>query len=184
MMNRKVLIFSLLCILSANRIFAQGATVEESIWSVQAGAFGVWVNNETRLSNVCTMRSEIELTGMYWNWYVAGVADLTSYAVFPLFRAEPRWYYNLQRRAAKGKNTIYNAADFFAVKTTVNPGLVLISKNVTVEPAFSIIPAWGFRRNFGRYFNFELSGGIGYVYTRSDGSDLGMDFTVRVGYVF
>jgi len=185
----KAIIFSLVCLLSAEMAFAQSReSVEESLFGLQAGLAGVWINYETRLSDVCTMRSEIEFTGAYarTSIYLGLNSSYSSesYAFVPLFRAEPRWYYNLKRRASKGKNTLHNAANYLSVKTTLNPGFAIISKNLKVEPSLSIIPEWGLRRNFSKHFNFELSGGVGYSYTKSYGSNLGIDLSVRFGYVF
>ncbi|MDR1720639.1 MAG: hypothetical protein LBR67_11075 [Dysgonamonadaceae bacterium] len=168
-------------------LHAQVGTVENSLWSVQAGIFGVWINNESRLDDAFAIRSEIAFTGGYsYTSYSGFDSDFEgeSYAIVPLITAEPRWYYNIGRRAAKGKNTARNAADFLAIRTTIAPGLMLVSKNAAVYKSLSVIPVWGIRRNLSCHFNFELSGGLGYIYTKQNNNRLGWDFSVRFGYTF
>ncbi|MDR1722408.1 MAG: hypothetical protein LBR84_00525 [Tannerella sp.] len=184
-----------MCILfGAGSISAQVSDrAGESVWGLQAGLGGLWINNERRLGDVFTIKSEINLTGAYSRnsaIYVdpgsheVSAGNGESYAIVPLIAAAPRWYYNLKRRAAKGRNTANNAADYLSIELTVNPGFAIISNNTDVEPAISIIPVWGLRRNLSRHFNFELSGGIGYHCAKSRGSDLGINLTIRLGYVF
>jgi hypothetical protein len=185
----------LMCIMFAGgqQMYAQSGTVENSLWGVQTGVLGVWVNNETRLADAFALRSELGVTGGYaygsyfsidHDSYEMSSGFTEAYVVLPTITVEPRWYYNLKRRAAKGKNTAHNAGNFLALKVLGNPGFAFVSKNADATPALSVIPVWGLRRNMGRHFNFELYGGIGYVLSQAKGSALGWDFSIRFGYLF
>lgn len=51
----------ILFLLSAHTIFAQDYSVEKSTFSFQTGLVGFWLNNESRLSDKFTLRTEIGL---------------------------------------------------------------------------------------------------------------------------
>src|SRR5690554_4078384 len=73
---------------------AQDASVEKSVFGIQTGVLGIWINNESRLSNSLAIRSEIEID--------AGIAagynyDRNYIITAPVITLEPRWYYNLKK---------------------------------------------------------------------------------------
>lgn len=53
--------YFLVTFLFVQNSFAQEFTTEKSIFSGQIGFFGAWVNNESRISNQFTLKSEIGL---------------------------------------------------------------------------------------------------------------------------
>ena len=179
----------LLTILSIN---AQNtATVERSIWGAQTGILGVWVHNESRLSNSIALRSELGFNGGF-----AGgtfVEDNFQWILAPTLNVEPRWYYNLEKRESKGKVTSKNTANFFSIKTAYNPDWFNISssKNNSVVENFTATANWGIKRTLWEHFTYEVGLGLGYGvefwkqygYAENDNFIAG-DLQLRVGYTF
>ncbi|TXD53060.1 MULTISPECIES: hypothetical protein [unclassified Polaribacter] len=93
-MKSKNILFLILA-LTAILIKAQDNTsVEKSIYSVQLGIMGVWGQNEIKLSNTIALRTEI---GLYTE-----IQAGSGFFMAPEITFEPRWYYNIKKRASKG----------------------------------------------------------------------------------
>lgn len=161
------------------------ASVEKSIFGIQTGFFGAWVHNESKLSNEISLRSEIGLD--------AGFVINGSYSGFifvPSLRVEPRWYYNLDKRSAKGKNIKNNSGNFISLTTTYNPDWFMIpeKKNLNFISSVSVIPKWAIKRTYGNHFTFETGAGVGYIFYTEDYGDIngevGVDLHLRIGYTF
>lgn len=162
-------------------------SVEESMFGVQTGLFGVWVYNEVKLNNEFALRLEIGLDAGYS--YSSFGNPKSQYILVPSISVAPRWYYNFKKRAKKGRSIANNGANFFSLKTTYNPDWFQISNgnNISFSNLFRIIPSWGFRRDLGANFNFDMRLGFGYGVASNKTSIangwLG-DFSVRFGYNF
>jgi len=112
----------------------------------------------------------------------------------PIINIEPRWYYNLDVRAAKGSNTNNNAGNFVAVAVNYMPDWFNITNNSGYRTynELSIIPRWAIRRNIGNSnFNYEAGAGIEhrlrFVMTKNYSStsyDSYLDVYARIGYAF
>lgn len=171
-------------------LIAQEVSVEKSVFGIQTGLLGVWINNEARISNQFSLRSEIGLdSGIF-----AGQAyNKTGFIMVPVLTAEPRWYYNLEKRNSKSKNVKNNSGNFLTLRTSYSPDWFAIS-NYDVETyrnQVSIIPKWGIRRNYGKHLNFETGIGIGEVFYFGKNkeyfdknSETLLDLHLRIGYTF
>lgn len=170
--------------------FAQSnTTVEKSIWNAQTGILGLYVYNEYRLADKFALRSEIGLDGGF-----STNGDDTKWGLLPAINLEPRYYYNIAKRAAKGRNTSGNASNFVTVLVKYSPDWFIISnkENVISENLIGIVPKWGIRRNIGQSkFNYEAGIGIGYYsyigsgrnrYNNPEG--VALDLHLRIGYRF
>jgi hypothetical protein len=95
-MKKHIKIITLLLIIFQST-YAQNTGIEKSIFNVQTGFLGVWVNNEYRLSNEIVLRSEVGLDLGF-----QGCSDCnTVYGLIPVISHEPRWYYNINKRNSK-----------------------------------------------------------------------------------
>lgn len=163
---------------------AQTTGVEKSIFSVQAGFLGAWVNNEVRLSNEIALKSEFGL-----DVGLRGCSDCeTQYVLAPVLTLEPRWYYNIEKRSAKGKIIKNNSANFVSFGFTYYPDWFVISNatNAYIENQIIIIPKWGIKRAISNSnFNYELGIGIGKrYYFDADEWNTAADLLIRIGYTF
>ncbi|MFZ0595590.1 MAG: hypothetical protein WAM46_01295 [Flavobacterium sp.] len=178
----KVITTVLLCLVIQTG-YSQNKGVEKSIYNVQTGFLGIWINNEYRLFNEISLRTEIGLDAG-----LRGCSDCdTEYALAPVITLEPRWYYNIDKRNSlnKGKN---NSANFIALAIKYHPDWFVISNADYSQVAnqIAIIPKWGIRRNIGTSnFNYEAGLGIGYkFYLDENFSEATADLHLRIGYTF
>lgn len=92
-------LLSLLICLSAK---SQNTGVEKDIYNLQTGFLGIWINNEHRLLNQISLRTEIGFDGGF-----RGCSDCTTtYAIVPVINLEPRWYYNINKRNIKKQRIV------------------------------------------------------------------------------
>ncbi|NJW52259.1 hypothetical protein [Salinimicrobium oceani] len=186
---KKLLLFLACCGLfsPAN---AQDANVEKSIYGLQTGFLGIWMHNETALSNKIALRSELGFDSGIWG---GSFYDKTGFLMTPVLTLEPRWYYNLGKRVRKSRRTRGNSGNFVALKTSYHPDWFVISnyENVHVISDISIIPTWGIRRQLGKHFTYEAGAGLGYQYIfakqagyRENKSDAAFNLHLRIGYRF
>jgi len=187
--NEKVFCWFILCGLT---IVTKGQeiSVEKSINEIQTGFLGIWVHNESKLTNEIALRSEI---GFNSGIFGGGFYDKTGFILIPVITVEPRWYYNLQKKNSKSKNIKNNRGNFIGIKTSYTPDWFVISNydNLSVVNQISIVPKWGIRRSIGKHFNFETGIGLGYryVFAKSAGyaeneSESELNLHLRIGYTF
>jgi hypothetical protein len=171
--------------------YSQNIGLEKSLFNIQAGVLGTWVNNEAKLTNSFALRSEIGLDAGIFGGEINGN---TGVFFTPVINFEPRWYYNINKRENKGKNTTNNSANFLTTSISYHPDWFIISNkdNLYVTNQLSIIPKWGIRRNIANSnFNFETGIGLGYRFyflkqygfSKNDG-ETALDLHLRVGYTF
>ncbi|MBW3466210.1 hypothetical protein [Arthrospiribacter ruber] len=159
----KIYIFTLLSfIFLTKQALAQDfASVEKSIWQIQSLFVTKYLSNESKIKRDLALRSELGFDFFYRDGFLY---DGPVVAWSPFLRLEPRHYYNLNKRADKGKKTAKNSGNFVALTTTYKPNWFLITNesSLLVTPALSLIPTWGIRRSPWQHFNFEAGIGIGY----------------------
>jgi hypothetical protein len=178
-----------LLLLAFTTMTAQEAGVEKSIYNIQAGSFGVWINNESRLGNQFALRTE---AGLDVGLLMGGLYDEFNFLMAPVITVEPRWYYNLASRSAKSKIILGNSGSFVSLKTSYHPDWFVISSNETINipNQISVIPTWGIRRQVGQHFNYEAGFGVGYLHVfdqadnAADDSGATVNIHFRLGYRF
>lgn len=159
MKNFYLIIVSILC--SNSLSFAQSVTrpgVEKGQFTyhlLAAASYEIGVNR------ISTLRfsGPLELGFLYEsNMYGS---ELHTY-LRPVIQTEFRYYYNLDKRAAKGKRTTNNSGNFIAPVVNLFGPAIAKSENVTVANFASVLgTVWGIQRNYGKKFNFQLSIGPG-----------------------
>ena len=168
----------------------QDVSVEKSTYGIQIGVLGIWVHNETKLSNQIVLRSEF---GLDIGIFGGSFYPKTGYILTPVITLEPKWYYNLEKRVSKSKNISGNSGNFISLKTSYSPDWFVISNydNLRVVNQISIIPTWGIRRNIGNHFNYETGIGLGFrhYFAKSAGylkdeSEAALNLHLRIGYRF
>ncbi len=179
-----------------NAATAQKAAVEKSITGIQTGLLGMWVNNETRLSDKISLHTELGFdAGIIEGTYIDGFTYKTgtSFYICPVLTAEPRWYYNLDKRFRSRKSILSNSGNFWGLKLSCHPDWFVISKRQDTEIAdqINIIPKWGIRRSIGQHFNYEAGIGLGirHIFLKQygfseDQDEAALDLNLRVGYTF
>jgi len=169
---------------------SQTASVEKSTYGIQTGFLGIWAHNESKLTNSIALRTEIGFDSGIWG---GSFYDGTGFLMTPVITAEPRWYYNLNKRESKSRRIDGNSGNFVSLKTSYHPDWFVISNtdNVSVISDISIVPTWGIRRNVGKHFTYETGIGIGYryIFAKQAGfleneSEAALNLHLRIGYRF
>ncbi|MEO7923410.1 MAG: hypothetical protein ABIR30_07010 [Chitinophagaceae bacterium] len=169
---------------------AQDASVERSVFNIQTGFLGVWINNDAKLSPSIALRSEIGFDAAIFGGFFY---PETGFLLAPVLTLEPRLYYNLENRKSKSKNIKNNSGNFMCIKASFNPDWFTISNydNIAIINQLSVIPKWGIRRSLGDHFNFEAGFGIGYRYYFAkkagydrNASEVTADLHLRIGFNF
>lgn len=176
-------------LLIASEITAQNVSVEKSIWSIQTGFLGIWLNNELKLSESIALRSEF---GLDLDVFDTDFGNASNYFLTPVITLEPRWYYNFKKRVKKNKRTDGNSSNFIALKTSYHPDWFVISQyeNISIVSDISFVPTWGIRRNIGKHFGYETGVGLGYRYIfyanqtdyGENEGELWFNLHLRIGY--
>lgn len=181
----KKIVFSVFLLIS-QITNAQDNSLEKNLTEVQVGIFGVNINYETKLVDKLTLRIGAELQPNIWN---NQFNDKTEFIMSPIINIEPRFYYNFNTRAKKGKNNKNNAANYFSLQMQYLPDWFVISniKNIESYNQINLIPTYGFRRNFSEKFNYEFRFGYGYgkiIDSNYKASGRVVDLSFKIGYVF
>ena len=72
----------------------QNASIEKTVFGIQTGFLGIWVHNESRLSNTIALRSEFGLdAGILFTDFEGN----SGFLLAPVLTLEPRFYYNLNK---------------------------------------------------------------------------------------
>ena len=166
---------------------AQTSSVEKSTCGIQTGILGNWVHDEIKLTNQIALRAEV---GMNAGVFGGDFYPKTGFLMTPVITAEPRWYYNLEKRQSKSRNIAGNSGNFLSIQTSFHPDRFVISnyKNLRTYNLITIIPTWGIKRNIGNHFTYETGIGIGYgrQFRKSFGDVEGTTANIhlRLGYRF
>lgn len=180
----KNIFFIITILLIHHSIKAQNTGLQKSIYSIETGVLGAWINNEVRLSNKIILKSEFGMIAGF-----RGCTDCeTQYALTPEFTLEPRWYYNIDKRSTEGKIIKNNSSNFATVSFRYYPDWFVISNdsNASIQNQITIIPKWGIKRTIANSnFNYELGIGLGKrYYLDSRQWDTTADLLIRICYTF
>ncbi|MBW1295686.1 hypothetical protein [Aquimarina litoralis] len=183
----KKVIFSSILIMISYLTFAQDAkdvSVEKSIFGIQVGVVGAWIHNELKLTDQIALRSEIGISieGLWTEDNGNGVGSGTS---LPVLSLEPRWYYNVHRRASKGKRIDGNSANYLSLRGSYyNYDGSEAKRDRLNHPVLAAI--WGIRRNIGKHFNYETGIGPALGFGNDNGRKIGLTpyVSFKIGYRF
>lgn len=113
-----------------------------------------------------TLYSEASLVFGYRHnsWY-----NESSWFFTPRITEQFRHYYNLEKRATKGKRTAFNSGNFIALNA--NYDFKSISTNSwfnEYEPSVTVGAIWGLQRTYKGKFNLEFNAGPGVNFDKYD----------------
>ncbi|MCY0976829.1 hypothetical protein PGH12_06650 [Chryseobacterium wangxinyae] len=165
---------------------AQKVNVEKNIAGAQVGLFGLDLYNETKIIHKTTLRVEASLFPAIWG---GDLYAKTGFAFYPSITLQPKYYYNISKRAEEGNNTNNNSANYVGLQIRYTPDWFVISNtnNLYLTNQLNIIPTYGLRRNFAGNFNYEFKAGVGYGAAFKNGntvSEAVVDLSFKVGYDF
>ncbi|GAA3607694.1 hypothetical protein Q4Q39_10410 [Flavivirga amylovorans] len=169
-------VFASLLVMSSYFGFSQNTTdasVEKSVFGIQVGLIGIWAHNELKLSNQVVLRSEI------------GLAGVNTANIEPLLALEPRWYYNINKRANKGKRIDGNSGNYISFRTSYR-FFDSSEADKNEQNYLFFTPTWGIRRNIGNHFNYEAGIGVGLGFFNNNEKKVGYTsyLNLKIGYRF
>lgn len=181
---KKIIILLLSFTLIQTSKAQDSVSVEKSLIGGQLGYLGSWANYEAKLSKRITFKTEVGLD----NGYLVESLIWSGRAFHPIVSIEPRYYYNLGRRAESSKKVKDNTGNFWALQTRYNlPWKIDEKAGTNSKEAIIITPKYGIRRTLGNHFNLETTLGFGYGYgfnTNLPGSFFSIEAAVRLGFHF
>lgn len=174
---RKFWFIAVLVICSANLLAQNDKTYPSH--SIKGPLIGLSYSYEHPVAIQSTLNFELMISGGFGS----GMFRESYWVIAPVLRVEPRYYYNLTRRFDKGKKTINNSANYFALAIDYQPG-ISIGKNAEAYQYLQIVPKYGLKRTIGRHFIFEIAAGLGaYVVENSDWDSV-IAIDLKLGYAF
>ncbi|MDQ6471821.1 DUF3575 domain-containing protein [Flavobacterium sp. LHD-80] len=121
---------------------------------------------EHGLSEKNTLYSEVALgVGYQYNSY----HNDGNFFISPLITEQFRHYYNLEKRAAKGKRTAFNSGNYIAGQAMYNFKSISTNDEYgSYAPSFTLGAVWGLQRTYKGKFNLEFSVGPGVNFDKYD----------------
>ena len=162
-------IFTLVFLLPFSFVFAQNNSPENNLKKLvklDLGLRGISITYEPKLSN----KVSIELSGGIGGGYDISFQDFTytwnllDPALYAI--VNPKYYYNRNKRQAKGKTTELNSGNYIGlgIKYTSRG----ISESTEVWDALLLNLHWGMQRAIGKRWTFNTHAGVGYAIDATD----------------
>jgi putative salt-induced outer membrane protein YdiY len=162
---KKNYLFLFLAVLFFNAVQAQ----DEAVTSVQKNQFKINMLlpgfvYEHGFDAKNTLYSEASL-----GFGFSSNSNNSNFAIFPNINEQFRHYYNLEKRATKGKRTAFNSGNFLALDAIYNFESISTNDDYRESvPSFTIGATWGLQRTYKRKFNLEFSAGPGVNFDKYD----------------
>ena len=174
-MKRLLLFLAFLLSLAA---YAQDQpSVEEELFSINILTPGL--EYEHKLTNATTLGLRAG-SGFAYRKGTFG----EGFGVYPIFNVQYRYYYNLKKRLAKGKNVSNNSANYIALSGAIQSGKPIIGDLEFNEGYFGVIgPVWGLQRYYGAGFKLDLNLGAGYAFNESGSSVFSPIIGLKLGWL-
>lgn len=143
------------------------------------GVLGSWLAYEKPLGESFLLDAEFG--------YLGGILN-DEFIFTSTIELEPRYYYNLNKRIQKNKNTKNNSANYLALQMSYIPDFLTATtknnSNIDVLRTFSAIPTYGLRRNISGGLNFDFEIGIGYLWAKDFNNEVTANLLIGLSYVF
>lgn len=138
---------------------AKSETELSSLAKIDIGLQGIGFTYEPKISN----KIIIDLSAGAGGGYDISERSITYYVLKPAFYLSltPKYFYNIQARIKKGKNTQFNAGNYIGVRLKyVTP---LDGKTDAIRNSILTNIHWGMQRGIGNHWLFNAHIGVGYA---------------------
>jgi len=129
---------------------------------LELGGQGIGLGYEARLSNKMTVDMSAGIGGGYD--IGEGFMEINYARPAIYFSLTPKYFYNRQRRIDKGKETIFNAGNYFGLRFKYvganNRGLYYFNN---YRNSILVNLHWGIQRPLGMHWAFNAHFGAGYA---------------------
>lgn len=175
----KKYLYVLLHFVIFSNLYSQNSSVEKNQFKINMLLPGFVYEHGFDEKN--TLYSEVSFGIGYRNSDFYG----NEWSFYPVITEQFRHYYNLEKRASKGKVTAHNSGGFVALHANYNFKAISTNEDLSSsEISLTIAPVWGFERTYKSNFNLGLNMGVGYnINSNSDDSGLIPVFNFSLGWV-
>ncbi len=97
--------------------------------------------------------------GVHTSFLVGSQLGTSGFGVFPRIEGQYRYYYNLSKRANKGKRTDYNSGNYISLVTFYQLENNIVG-NLKNNSVFIAGPLYGFQRTYKNRFNWGFEAGF------------------------
>lgn len=159
-------ILALLFIISFSTVQAQDEApiVVKNQFKINMLFPGIVYEHALSAKNTLYSEAALGLGYRYSSYYGEG-----NFYLFPLINEQFRHYYNLEKRATKGKRTAFNSGNYIAGSALYNfPSISTNEKYGNYVGSFTIAPLWGLQRTYKGRFNLEFNVGPGINFDKYD----------------
>lgn len=123
--------------------------------------------------------------------YGGGYPDLTSadngfiYIIAPFADLQQKWFYNLNKRSRKNRNTENNSGNFVSLRFITRGNSIADNVTRTSNFDFAIGPTWGIQRKYGKNFHLLFDVGPQYYFdTNGNGNIWPIMLQLNLGFDF
>lgn len=178
----KILVLTVSCLLSCQAVKGQVAkpdllaSVDPFLFGIEGGFVGAGLYGEYGLNNSISIRGELGIDALVFR-----KDNRRTTFIAPIVALEPRWYYNISKRANRGKNVNNNSANYFAIRTELH-AIDRVNREAFAIGMPQIAPLWGFKRSIYNHFTADLSFGYGFRFGQNT-MLARPNLNIRLGYV-
>jgi hypothetical protein len=152
---KKYIVLILLVVLVTNLKAQEKTSVEKNIFKINILTPGI--TYELGIGKKTTLNSDLNIAVVYY--------QNSGLKVFPYIQEQFRYYYNLEKRVGKNKNTANNSANFMAISASYYFESIGELKYLHRYDGITIAPVWGLQRTYKSNLNINLNAGIGYNFS-------------------
>lgn len=160
----KKLVLSALLLGSTLFSFGQDSTAQHELkpyTKLDLGLQGVGVTFERKLSKKATIDLSLGLGGGYNLYWGSMDYHWDLFYPVPFVAVTPKFFYNRDKRAAKGKSMTYNAGNYIGLRLKYS--IPTLTQNHRSINLLLLSAYWGLQRPIGRKWTFNGQAGIGYA---------------------
>ena len=121
--------------------------------------------------------------------YGGGYPDLTLggtgliYIISPFVDLQQKWFYNLNKRVRKDRNTDNNSGNFVSFRLITRGNSIAENVTRTSNFDFAFGPTWGIQRKYGKNFHLLFDVGPKYYFdTKGNGNIFPIIFQLNLGF--
>ena len=105
------------------------------------------------------------------------------YIISPFADFQQKWFYNLNKRSKKNRNTENNSGNFVSIRFITRGNSIAENVNRTSDFDFAFGPTWGIQRKYGKNFHLLFDVGPQYYFdTNGNGNIWPIMLQLNLGF--
>lgn len=134
---------------------------------------------EMAVSENSTVDLNLGIGFAYRNSAISG----EEFGIFPGFEGQYRYFYNLKKRAQKGKKVTENSGNYIAGVASITAGDPIIGDMQYISDYAGYVgPVWGLQRIYNSNFKLNLNLGLGMGFSEQNNVYLAPRIGLQLGF--